>query len=62
MVNKKTVSYVVLAAGVIILALALLADPIGIGSSSGIGRDQIIGALVGACVAVAGLMLLLKSR
>jgi hypothetical protein len=58
--GKKTVGIVLLVVGVVILLLSLVADPIGIGGSPGFGRDQIIGTIGGAIVAVVGLVLTLK--
>ncbi len=55
-----TVGIVLLVAGVVILVLSLVADPIGIGGAPGFGRDQIAGAIVGAIVTVVGLVLALK--
>lgn len=58
--GKKTVGVVLLVVGIIILVLSLAADPLGIGGSPAFGRDQIIGAIVGAIVTVVGLILRLK--
>jgi hypothetical protein len=58
MVDKKTAGIVLLVVGIIILALSLLADPIGIGGSSGFGYYQIVGAVVGIIVAVVGFFLM----
>jgi low affinity Fe/Cu permease len=60
MANRKTLGMVVLVVGIIILALFVLADPIGIGRSSGFGRDQIVGSVVGAIVTIAGLVLVFR--
>jgi len=58
--GKKTAGIVLLVVGIVVLLLSVLADPIGIGASPGLGRDQIVGAIVGAVVAVVGLVLMLK--
>jgi hypothetical protein len=58
--SKKMVGIVLLVVGLIVLVLALAADIVGIGGAPGIGRDQIVGAVVGAIVAVVGLVLALR--
>jgi hypothetical protein len=57
MEGRKMMGIVLLVIGLMVLALSLLADPIGIGGVSGIGPDQILGAVVGAIAAVVGLIL-----
>jgi hypothetical protein len=54
---KKIATIVLLVAGIVLLALSLLADPIGIGSGSGFGRNQIVGVIVGVIAIVAGFFL-----
>jgi hypothetical protein len=56
--NLRTVGIALLAIGVIVLAVALLADPIGIGEGNKFGSNQILAAVVGAIVAIAGLILM----
>jgi hypothetical protein len=58
--GKKTVGTVLLVVGIVVLLLSLIADPIGIGGHTGFGRDQILGAIVGAIVTVVGLVLTLR--
>ena len=58
--SKKMAGIVLLVVGVVVLILALTADMIGIGGFSGFGRFQIVGAVVGAIMAVAGLVLTLR--
>lgn len=60
MEGKKTAGIVLLVVGIVILALSLTADAIGIGGSPVFGRDQIVGTIVGAIVAVVGLVLTLR--
>ena len=62
MKGMKTAGIVLVIAGLIILILFLLADVIGMGSSAGFGRNQIVGALVGVVVAVLGLVLALRRQ
>ena len=58
--GKKTTGIVLLVVGIVILLLSLIADPIGIGGSPGFGAYQIVGAIVGAVVAIVGLVLTLQ--
>jgi hypothetical protein len=46
--------------GYLLLLLSLLADPIGIGGAAGIGWHQLVGAIVGALLAAAGWLVLLR--
>jgi hypothetical protein len=49
--------------GAVGLALSLLADPIGLGSSDGaIGWKQITGAIVGGIILVVGVAVVLRAR
>ncbi len=58
--SKKLAGIVLLVVGLVVLILALAADVFGIGGSPGFGRYQIVGAVVGAIVAVVGLVLALR--
>jgi hypothetical protein len=58
--DKKTIGIVVLVVGIVILAVALLADPLGLGEGGKFGSRQIIGTVVGAVVTIAGLVLMLR--
>jgi len=60
MEGKKTAGIILLVAGIVILALSLAADPLGIGVSPEFGWRQITGAIVGAIAIVVGLVLTLK--
>jgi len=55
----KTAGIVVLVVGIVVLLLSLLAYPIGIGGPA-FGPYQIVGTIVGAVLAVIGLVLTLK--
>lgn len=57
---NKTFGIIVLVVGVIILALSLLADSIGVGEAAGFGFKQIIGTAVGAVAAIVGLVISFK--
>ncbi|MDH4137492.1 MAG: hypothetical protein OEW09_12380 [Anaerolineae bacterium] len=58
--SKKTAGIVLLVVGIVVLLLSLVADPIGIGGHLGFGLYQVVGAIVGAIVAIVGLVLTLK--
>jgi hypothetical protein len=55
----KTAGIVVLVVGIVVLLLSLLAYPIGIGGPA-FGPYQIAGTIVGAVLAVIGLVLALR--
>jgi hypothetical protein len=55
----KTAGIVVLVVGIVVLLLSLLAYPIGIGGPT-FGPYQIAGTIVGAVLAVIGLVLTLR--
>jgi hypothetical protein len=57
MAGKKTVGIVLLAVGIVVLILSLLADPIGIGNSLSFGSYQILGTIVGVIAAAGGFVL-----
>lgn len=53
----RLVSWVVIAAGVILLLSSLFADPLGIGQpGSSFGWKQITGSIAGAALTIAGLL------
>jgi hypothetical protein len=58
--NKKTMGIIVCAAGIILLAVSLLADAIGIGGSAGFGTNQILGAVAGVVIAAGGAFFIVK--
>jgi len=58
--GRKTVGVVLLVAGIVVLLLSLLADVLRVGTWAGFGYYQIGGIIVGAIVAVMGLVLTLK--
>ena len=57
--GKKTTGIVLLVVGIVVLLLSLLAYPIGIGGPT-FGPYQIAGTIVGAVLAVIGLVLTLR--
>ena len=58
--GKKTICIVLLVVGIVVLLLSLLADVLRVGTWAGFGYYQIAGVVVGAIVAVVGLVLTLK--
>lgn len=60
MANRKTMGAVLLAIGIVLTVVSLLADTIGIGGSSIFGFKQILGTVVGAVLAVAGLVVMAR--
>lgn len=58
MEDKRKATITLIVAGIIILLVSLLADPVGIGSSSStFGSLQMAGTVAGAIVTLLGLML-----
>ncbi|HKY56343.1 MAG TPA: hypothetical protein VJM08_18645 [Anaerolineales bacterium] len=54
MANNKTVGTILLVAGIILLLVSLGADAIGLGGGGRVGGQQILGAVVGVILLVAG--------
>ncbi|MEJ2557572.1 MAG: hypothetical protein P8186_15360 [Anaerolineae bacterium] len=62
MAGKKTFGIVFLAVGIVVLLLALFADPIGLGGSSPVfGPYQIAGTIAGVIVAGGGFALAFRT-
>ncbi|NLG26735.1 MAG: hypothetical protein GX557_02415 [Chloroflexi bacterium] len=56
--NKKNAGIALCIAGIVIVAIALLADSLGIGGTAKvIGFKQIIGAVIGVIIAAMGVLL-----
>ena len=60
--SKRTIGYILIVLGVIVLAVCLSADLIGIGNQAGIGWKQLLGAAVGLLVAAGGVWLALSKK
>jgi len=58
--SKKTIGAVLIILGVVVLVVSLAADTLGIGNVAGIGWKQILGAVVGAVVALGGVWLAMR--
>ena len=60
--NRKRVSGIVVAVGVVLLVISALAEPLGLGDGDGIGSMQTAGIIIGAALAVVGLALMYVQR
>lgn len=60
--SRKSLGAAVTAIGVIVVAIAALADQIGIGNEDAFGWKQIAGVVVGAVVAVSGIITATRSE
>jgi len=58
--SKKTIGFLLIILGVIVLVVSLAADTLGIGSGNGFGWKQILGTVVGVIVALGGVWLALN--
>ena len=58
--SKRTISLVMIVVGGAIAVVALLADVIGFGDSSGIGLQQALGIAIGVILAIVGIGLALS--
>ena len=59
--SQSTLGFVVAAIGVIVVVVSVLADPLGIGSSDTFGWRQIAGVVIGAKIAVWGIVMLMRA-
>jgi len=59
--SKKAQGVVALVVGVLLFLVALTADSLGVGAAPGLGWKQIVGAVVGAVLAGAGLTMQRKA-
>jgi hypothetical protein len=60
MKGLRVVGIVLLALGILVVLVSVLADPIGLGGSPGFGLRQIAGTVAGAIAAAVGLILVLR--
>ncbi len=59
--SKKMLGVVFIILGVIVLVVSLAADALGIGNATGIGWKQILAAVIGALVALLGVLLAFRN-
>ena len=52
--TKKTIGYLLIEVGVVVLVISLAADVLGIGSYPGVNWAQILGAVIGIIIALVG--------
>jgi hypothetical protein len=57
--NNRTIGFIMIALGVILAAISVLADVIGIGSG-GFGLKQVLGTAVGVVLAIIGVWFVLS--
>ena len=60
--DRKRLSWALVALGAALFAISALADPLSLGDGNGIGAKQVTGMIVGGVVAVAGLVLVYRGR
>ena len=61
--STKTIGLALIIIGVLVLAVSLLADYIGLGSGpAGIGWKQLLGAGIGLVAAIVGVVLSLRQK
>jgi hypothetical protein len=54
--SSKSLAILLLTFGVLLFLVSLAADSLGIGPNPGVGYKQILGAVVGVCMAGAGIL------
>ena len=59
--SKRMLGVVFIILGVIVLIISLAADALGIGTVTGIGWKQILAAIIGALVALLGVLLAFRN-
>jgi hypothetical protein len=55
--SKRTMGYLVIVLGAVVLIISLTADALGIGGAPGLGWKQLTGAAVGLIVMIGGVWL-----
>ncbi len=58
--SSKTLGYILVAAGIILLIIGIFADPLGLGGAPGFGWKQILATLAGVIAVIAGVLLALR--
>ena len=60
--SQKTVSMMLVIAGILLAGMSLLADTLGIGIEIGFGWKQLAGLIVGLAAVLVGLWMLLRKE
>lgn len=60
--NQRRSGLAMLAIGIVVVLTGLLADPLGVGGSGDFGWKQVFAVVVGAGIAVAGIVIALRAR
>ncbi len=60
--DRKRLAWPLVAIGAALVAVAALADPLGIGEGGGVGYKQVIGMVVGGILVAGGLVLMIVAR
>jgi uncharacterized membrane protein len=60
--NRNILGGIVVVAGLVLLVVSALAEPIGIGDGGGFGWKQVTGVIVGAVAIVIGLLVMYWRR
>jgi hypothetical protein len=60
LMTAKQMAGIIVVIGVGLLAISLLANVIGIGDDPGFGRQQTMGSVAGAAIALVGVVLMTK--
>ena len=60
--SQKTVSMILVIAGILLAGMSLLADTLGIGIEIGFGWKQLAGLIVGLAAVLVGLWMLLRKE
>ena len=55
--SNPVFAWIVIGAGILLVVISALADPLGLGRSPGIGWVQTLGVIIGALLIAAGLYL-----
>ena len=58
--SNKTIGILLIALGIIIVLVSLVADSLGIGNQMGIGWTQLLGAAIGVIMAIVGVWMVLR--
>ena len=60
--DRKRLTWPLVAIGAALVAVSALADPLGIGEGGGVGYKQVTGMVVGGILIAGGLVLMIVAR